>query len=152
MAALFPAPDVVRAVADRAYFDVQIDRLADRPKEEREAFIAAVVCVWNSAHAPAPDCDRGDEPAAPAPELSYEERRVLTFAAQKLPRFRTAGAAEQAIRWEFGFSATRYYQVLGSLIDRPEAREYAPAVVNRLQARRTAARARRCTAGLGRAA
>ena len=152
MAALFPAPDGVRAVNDRAYFDVQIDRLADRPKEEREAFIAAVVCVWNSAHAPTPDTDRDKKPAVPAPELSYEERRVLTFAAEKLPRFRTAGAAEQAIRWEFGFSATRFHQILGSLIDRPEALEYAPAVVNRLQARRAAARSCRSTAGLGRAA
>lgn len=97
--------------------------------------------------------DAGRQVATPQGEpLTYVEQRVLDFAATKLPRFRKPGSAEQGIRYEFGFSATRYYQVLGSLIDRPEAREYAPAVVNRLQARRTAARARRCTAGLGRAA
>lgn len=152
MAALFPAPDVARAVNDRAYFDVQIDRLADRPKEEREAFIAAVVCVWNSAHAPTTDGARGGEPAAPASQLSYVEQRVLDFAAEKLPRFRAPGSAEQAIRDEFECSPVAYHQMLNALIDRPEALRFAPNTVNRLRARRAARRAARCTAGLGRAA
>ena len=44
-----------------------------------------------------------------------------------------AGAKEQAIRAQFGMSATRYYQVLNALIDRPEALAFDPLLVKRLR-------------------
>ena len=44
-----------------------------------------------------------------------------------------AGAKEQAIRDRFDWSATRYYQVLNALLDRPEALAYAPLTVKRLR-------------------
>jgi hypothetical protein len=42
-----------------------------------------------------------------------------------------AGAKEQAIRLRFDLSATRYYQMLNALIDRPEALAHDPMVVKR---------------------
>src|SRR5438270_10975146 len=50
--------------------------------------------------------------------LSCREREMLAFERQW---WRYAGAKEQAIRAQFGSSATRYYQDLNNLIDRPEA-------------------------------
>ncbi|GAB3909498.1 hypothetical protein GCM10027612_85550 [Microbispora bryophytorum subsp. camponoti] len=38
----------------------------------------------------------------------------------------------------FGISATRYYQLLGELIDRPEALEHDPMLVKRLRRMRAA--------------
>lgn len=80
------------------------------------------------------------------------EKRILTFAGERLPYFRTPGACEQAIRYHFECSAVAYHQVLNSLIGRPEALGFAPNTVNRLRARRAARRVARSTAGLGRAA
>jgi hypothetical protein len=75
--------------------------------------------------------------AEPAPEnnpepqeLSERERKLLTFERQW---WRYAGAKEQAIRETFDISATRYYQLLGELIDRPEAMEHDPMLVKRLR-------------------
>ncbi len=49
----------------------------------------------------------------------------------------------EAIRRTFGVTETRYYQVLNSLIDRPEATAYAPGIVNRLRAWRQQSAIRR---------
>lgn len=56
--------------------------------------------------------------------------------------FRYAGAKETLVRERFGVSATRYYQELGALIDRPEALAYDGQLVRRLQRRRAAHRTR----------
>jgi hypothetical protein len=61
--------------------------------------------------------------------LSERERAVLTFEKQY---WKYAGAKEQAIRDRFEMSATRYYQLLNGLLDRPEAQEFEPALINRL--------------------
>lgn len=145
-----PPPDIGRAAADVAYFDEQVGHFGDRAAARR-AFIDAVIAAWDEAHPDARRRVRDDEPAQ-APTLTYAERRVLAFAADKLPRFRAPGSAEQAIRWEFGFSATRYHQVLNSLIDRPEALAFAPNTVNRLRARRAHRRRAGGAPSLGRAA
>jgi hypothetical protein len=50
---------------------------------------------------------------------------------------------DSRIRDEFGFSSTRYYQLLGVLIDRPEALEHDPMLVRRLQRLRDARRTQR---------
>lgn len=54
-----------------------------------------------------------------------------------------AGAKEAEIRQRFGCTATRYFQVLNALLDRPEALEYAPQTVKRLRRLRAARAARR---------
>jgi hypothetical protein len=51
---------------------------------------------------------------------------------------RHAGAKEEAIREVFGLSAARYYQVLNSVIDSPEAVRHDPMLIKRLQRAREA--------------
>jgi len=63
-------------------------------------------------------------------ELSERDQSVLAFERQW---WKYAGAKEQAIRELFDMSATRYYQVLNALIDRPEALAYDPMLVKRLR-------------------
>jgi Protein of unknown function (DUF3263) len=62
--------------------------------------------------------------------LSCREREMLTFERQW---WRYAGAKEQAIREQFQTSATRYYQALNNLIDRPAALAADPMLVKRLR-------------------
>lgn len=63
-------------------------------------------------------------------ELDRREREILTFEARwwKYP-----GAKEQAIRELFDMSATRYYQVLNALLDKPAAMAADPMLVKRLR-------------------
>jgi hypothetical protein len=75
-------------------------------------------------------------------ELSARDRRILTFEEQ---RWRYPGAKEQAIRAEFGISATRYYQILNGLLDRPEALRQHPMLINRLRRLREARQRARST-------
>src|SRR6476620_2970863 len=73
-------------------------------------------------------------------ELGRREREILAFERQW---WKYAGAKEQAIRELFDMSATRYYQLLNALIDRPEALAYDPMLVKRLRRmRQTRQRAR----------
>ena len=67
--------------------------------------------------------------------LPAREREVLAFERQW---WRYAGAKEAAIREQFGMSATRYYQVLNALVDRPEALAVDPLLVRRLRRMRAA--------------
>ncbi len=62
--------------------------------------------------------------------LSERERAILAFERQW---WKYAGAKEQAIRDLFDMSATRYYQVVNALIDRPEALVHDPMLVKRLR-------------------
>jgi Protein of unknown function (DUF3263) len=68
--------------------------------------------------------------APPSAGLTELDREILAFERQW---WRYAGAKEQAIRELFDMSATRYYQVLNSLIDVPEALEADPLLVKRLR-------------------
>ncbi|HEX8001965.1 MAG TPA: DUF3263 domain-containing protein [Mycobacteriales bacterium] len=63
-------------------------------------------------------------------ELTDRDRKILAFERQW---WKYAGAKEQAIRDLFDMSATRYYQVLNALIDRPEALVHDPMLVKRLR-------------------
>lgn len=67
------------------------------------------------------------------PALSDRDRQVLAF---ERGTWRSAGAKEQGIAERLGMSATRYYQVLNELIDRPEALQFDPSLVKRLRAQR----------------
>jgi len=70
--------------------------------------------------------------------LSDRERAILDFERGWWTR---PGPKEAAIRAELGVSATRYYEILRTLVDRPEAFEYDPLTVSRV--RRERARRRR---------
>lgn len=67
-------------------------------------------------------------------ELSERDAEILSFERQW---WKYAGAKEQAIRELFAMSATRYYQILNTLIDRPEALAYDPMLVKRLRRMRS---------------
>ena len=80
----------------------------------------------------------------PSDGLDRRDREILAFERQW---WKYAGAKEQAIRELFDMSATRYYQVLNALVDRPEALAADPMLVKRLrrlrQSRQRARAARR---------
>jgi hypothetical protein len=67
------------------------------------------------------------------PALSERDMRVLAF---ERGTWRSVGAKEQGISETLGISATRYYQLLNSLLDRPEALQFDPSLVKRLRAQR----------------
>jgi hypothetical protein len=69
--------------------------------------------------------------------------RDLAFLAFEAEWRRHAGAKEEAIRSAFGLTPARYYQVLGRLIDSPEALAHDPMLVRRLRRRRDEAADRR---------
>lgn len=73
--------------------------------------------------------------------LTEREQQILDF--EGGPHWRYAGAKEQEIRNRFDLSATRYYQVLNALLERPEALAYAPMTVKRLRRLRSARAASR---------
>ena len=62
-------------------------------------------------------------------ELSSVEAQILDF---ERGWWRTSGAKEDTILEQFGLSATRYYQQLNALIDKPAALEADPVLVRRL--------------------
>jgi hypothetical protein len=99
--------------------------------------------------------DAPSEPTAGTPgadvnptgvSLPAREREMLAFERQW---WRFAGAKEAAIRERFGMSATRYYQVLNALVDRPEALAADPLLVRRLRRMRAARQRQRSGRVLG---
>ncbi|MFB4311930.1 DUF3263 domain-containing protein [Actinomadura sp. GTD37] len=87
-----------------------------------------------------------EDAAFPADHLSERERQILAFERQW---WKYAGAKEQAIRELFDMSATRYYQLLNLLIDRPEALECDPMLVKRLRRMRSQRQRSRAARRLG---
>jgi hypothetical protein len=65
--------------------------------------------------------------------LSERDMRILAFERRG---WRSPGAKEQAISDVLDLPATRYYQLLNELIDKPEALAAEPALVKRLRAQR----------------
>ena len=84
--------------------------------------------------------------AGAASQLSPRDQEILAFERQW---WKYAGAKEQAIRELFDMSATRYYQVLNALIDRPEALATDPMLVKRLRRLRSARQRARSARRLG---
>jgi Protein of unknown function (DUF3263) len=78
--------------------------------------------------------------------LSRRDREILTFERQW---WKYAGAKEQAIRELFDMSATRYYQVLNTLIDTPAALAADPMLVKRLRRLRATRQRQRSARRLG---
>ena len=78
--------------------------------------------------------------------LSDTEREILAFERQW---WKYAGAKETAVRELFGMSATRYYQVLNSLINSEAALAADPMLVKRLRRLRDARQRERSARHLG---
>ena len=78
--------------------------------------------------------------------LSARDSDILEFERQW---WKYAGAKEQAVREKFDMSATRYYQVLNALIDKPEALASDPLLVRRLRRLRAARQRQRSARRLG---
>jgi Protein of unknown function (DUF3263) len=78
--------------------------------------------------------------------LSDRDREILEFERQW---WKYAGAKEQAIRELFDMSATRYYQVLNTLLDNPAALEADPMLVKRLRRMRASRQRARSARRLG---
>jgi hypothetical protein len=74
------------------------------------------------------------------------ERRVLDF---ERGAWRLQIPKDRAIREEFGFSTTRYHQLLHRAVDRPAGLAYDPMLVRRLRRLRSLRRKRRTAQGLG---
>ena len=85
----------------------------------------------------------GDEPAD---GLTRREHDILAFERQW---WKYAGAKEEAIKELFSMSATRYYQVLNALVDRPEALAADPMLVKRLRRLRASRQKARAARRLG---
>ena len=84
--------------------------------------------------------------AVAAESLSGRDREILAL---EWLWWQYAGAKEQAIREKFDMSATRYYQVLNALIDRPEALACDPMLVKRLRRLRASRQRARSARRLG---
>jgi len=90
--------------------------------------------------------------AAPSPMtesavgLSERDQQILAFERQW---WKYAGAKEQAIRELFDMSSTRYYQIINTLIDTPEALAFDPMLVKRLRRMRAARQRARSARRLG---
>lgn len=66
----------------------------------------------------------------PRSVLDERDAHILDF---ERNWWKHAGPKEQGIRERFDMSATRYYQILNGLLDRPEALEHDPLLVKRLR-------------------
>jgi hypothetical protein len=66
--------------------------------------------------------------------LTRREHEILAFEHRW---WKYSGAKERAVRELFGLSATRYYQVLNSLLDKQAALEADPMLVKRLRRQRS---------------
>ncbi len=87
------------------------------------------------------------EPSPPSgSSLDERSRALLDFERES---WKLDVPKERAIRERFGFSATRYHQLLGRLLEQPEALAYDPMLVRRLHRVRDARRRRRVAGQLG---
>ena len=78
--------------------------------------------------------------------LPRREHDILAFERQW---WKFAGIKEDAIKELFSMSATRYYQVLNALVDRPEALAADPMLVKRLRRLRASRQKARAARRLG---
>src|SRR5688572_22164876 len=81
-----------------------------------------------------------------ASDLDQRSREVLDFEREA---WKLSVTKERAIRERFGFSPSRYHQVLHRIIDRQEALVYDPMLVRRLRRVREVRRRARTASGLG---
>ena len=89
---------------------------------------------------------RSGDDAEPVDGLTRREHDILAFERQW---WKFAGSKEEAIRERFAMSATRYYQVLNALVDRPDALAADPMLVKRLRRLRASRQKARAARRLG---
>jgi len=82
----------------------------------------------------------------PTSDLDQRSRQVLDFEREA---WKLTVTKERAIRERFGFSPSRYHQILHRIMDRPEAIAYDPMLVRRLRRVREVRRRSRTASGLG---
>lgn len=75
-------------------------------------------------------------------ELTDLERSIIAF---ERSWWKRGGVKDQVVKDELGMSATRYYQLLGALLDHPAAVAEDPMLIRRLRRRRDARRRERQT-------
>ncbi len=90
--------------------------------------------------------ENSQDDTALADGLTRREHDLLAFERQW---WKYAGSKEDAIKELFSMSATRYYQVLNALVDRPEALASDPMLVKRLRRRRASRQKARAARRLG---
>lgn len=90
--------------------------------------------------------ERSNDDADLPDGLSRREYDVLAFERQW---WKYAGSKEQAIKELFDMSATRYYQVLNSLLDNPAALAADPMLIKRLRRMRAQRQRARTSRRLG---
>ncbi|HYI45364.1 MAG TPA: DUF3263 domain-containing protein [Actinomycetota bacterium] len=66
----------------------------------------------------------------PVPELEQRDIEILDF---ERSWWKHAGVKEQAIKERFDMSATKYYQILNELLEKPAAMDHDPILVKRLK-------------------
>ena len=81
-----------------------------------------------------------------AAALSDREREILAF---ERAWWKESGSKERAVSERLQISATRYYQILNELIDRPEALAEDQMLVRRLRRQRAARQKLRAARRLG---
>ncbi len=109
----------------------------------------AASALGHDAHPKAQPFDAPDAPGAGRMQQSGLSERDQQVLALERNWWKYAGAKEQAIRDLFDMSATRYYQVLNALIDRPEALVHDPMLVKRLRRLRSTRQRTRAARRLG---
>ena len=90
--------------------------------------------------------ERSGDDSDLADGLNRREHDILTFERQW---WKYSGSKEDAIRELFSMSATRYYQVLNALVERPEALAADPMLVKRLRRLRASRQKARAARRLG---
>jgi hypothetical protein len=90
--------------------------------------------------------ERSGDGTEPTDGLTRREHDILAFERQW---WKYAGSKEDAIKELFSMSATRYYQVLNALVDRPEALAADPMLVKRLRRLRASRQKARAARRLG---
>lgn len=124
LARTLPTPaQIALAVEDSDYY---ADVLATLKTDDRAWFAAQVERAWLAQH--------------PRQPLTSREIRILDIAGCPFPN---AGRREEYIRRQLGLDATRFYFLLGQLLDRPEAAAAYPELVRRLREQRAARQAAR---------
>src|ERR1700682_2660335 len=107
-------------------------RLSEGPRSDMDGAIART--------------ERSGDDADLTDGLTRREHDILAFERQW---WKYAGSKEDAIKELFSMSATRYYQVLNALVDRPHALAADPMLVKRLRRLRASRQKARAARRLG---